>query len=91
MKKIRLFLLLLLMTGPSVVSYACEVCKERQPAGWEGISHGEGPRGNADLVIIWGAVVLVGITLFLSVKYLVKPQESDANHIKNRILWKITE
>lgn len=91
MKKIRSLLLLLFLTGLSVTSYACEVCRERQPAGWKGISHGTGPQGNTDLVIIWGAVAIVGVTLFLSVKYLVKPQESAPDHIKNRILWKRTE
>lgn len=34
-------------------------------------------------VIIWVSVSIVLVTLFLSIKYLVKPKENDPNHIKN--------
>lgn len=84
MKKIIILLFLLCLRG-SV--YACEVCKAKQPAGLKDITHGTGPQGSADLFIIWGAVVIVGVTLFLSVKYLVKPQEVAPDHIKNSILY----
>ncbi|WP_367915556.1 hypothetical protein [Leadbetterella sp. DM7] len=85
MKKIIKMMVLLLACLP-VSGYACEVCKSRQPAALSGITHGSGPQGNADYMIIWGAVVIVGITLFLSIKYLVKPQESAPDHIKNIII-----
>lgn len=52
----------------------------------ENITHGAGPTGSLDYVITWSAVVIVSITLFLSIKYLVKPQETDAGHIKNIVL-----
>lgn len=84
-------LFLLFLAGASVSAYACEVCQARQPEALKGITHGTGPQGDADLIIIWGAVVIVAVTLFLSIKYLVKPQESAPDHIKNSILWKTTE
>ncbi len=79
-------LLILFLVCRPVLALACEVCKARQPAGWQGITHGAGPQGNTDLVITWVAVAIVGITLFFSIKYLVKPQESAPGHIKNSII-----
>ncbi|HET8736514.1 MAG TPA: hypothetical protein VFM69_07935 [Pricia sp.] len=68
------------------VLLACDLCKENQPKGLENITHGEGPSGNIDYIITWSAVILVAITLFFSVKYLVRPKENDPDHIKN-IVW----
>ncbi len=79
-----LFTLFLLVYQP--VLLACDLCKANQPKGLENITHGEGPAGNWDFVIIWSAVILVAITLFFSVKYLVRPKENDPAHIKN-IVW----
>lgn len=67
-------------------AFACELCKKNQPRMLENITHGAGPTGTLDYVIIWSAVVIVSITLFLSIKYLVKPQETDSSHIKNIVL-----
>lgn len=36
--------------------------------------------------IIWAAVAIVGITLVLAVKMLVRPGEHQSSHIKHRIL-----
>jgi len=66
--------------------WACEVCKEKQPRVLQGITHGAGPDGNTDYMIIWSAVVIVTITLLLSIKYLVKPKENAPGHIKNIIV-----
>lgn len=82
----RLLTFLLFLTGAPVSAYACEVCRARQPEALRGITHGAGPQGDADLIIIWGAVAIVGFTLFLSIRYLVSPQESAPDHIKNSIL-----
>lgn len=68
------------------VLLACELCKKNQPKGLENITHGEGPSGNMDYIITWSAVVLVAITLFFSIKYLVRPKEDSPDHIKN-IVW----
>lgn len=81
MKKIGIFIFLLFL---HVSSFACEVCKARQPAGWK--THGTGPQGTIDMIIIWGAVAIVGVTLVLSIRYLVAPRESTPDHIKNSII-----
>ena len=84
MKKILLLLSLTLFYAP--ITWACEVCKEKQPRVLQGITHGAGPDGNTDYIIIWSAVVIVTITLFLSIKYLVKPKENAPEHIKHIIV-----
>lgn len=83
-KQIIISALFLLAYQPALL--ACDLCKKNQPKGLENITHGEGPSGNWDFVIIWSAVILVAVTLFFSIKYLVRPQENDPGHIKN-IVW----
>lgn len=82
MKRNFLLFSLLLIGGQGFV-LACDLCKKNQPKGLENITHGEGPAGNIDYIITWSAVVLVVITLFFSVKYLVRPKENHPDHIKN--------
>ena len=65
------------------MAFACPACKKNQPKGLENITHGAGPSGNLDYIIIWGVVIIVGFTLFFSLKYLIKPKENDPDHIKN--------
>jgi len=67
-------------------AWACEVCKKNQPKVLEGITHGAGPQGNLDYIIIWTAVVIVTVTLLLSLKFLIRPNEDNPNHIKNIVL-----
>lgn len=70
----------------SATSMACDLCKTKQPKGFENITHGEGPEGNLDYIIMIIAVVIVGYTLIMSIKYLVKPNEKNVDHIKNLVL-----
>ncbi len=46
---------------------------------------GNPPQSNAmlDAIIIWVAVIIVLATLFMSIKFLIKPEEKDPKHIKN--------
>lgn len=85
MKKATLFIFLILLATWQT-TWACEVCKKNQPAGLENITHGAGPDGPGDYIISWIAVLVVGVTLFLSIKYLVSPKENSPNHIKNIVL-----
>lgn len=63
--------------------WACEVCQNNQPKILKNITHGTGPQGNTDYIIIWSAIVIVAVTLFLSIKFLVRPKEAAPGHIKN--------
>lgn len=80
MKRISVLLLLLCIQK---VSLACDVCKDKQPEALSGITHGTGPNSNVDYFIIWSAVILVSFTLFYSIKYLIKPEPKNSQHIKN--------
>jgi uncharacterized protein HemY len=83
MKKISLaFLLITLHTA----TLACEVCKRQQPKVLRGITHGAGPQSEWDYVIIVAMSIIVIITLFYSIKWLVRPGERNEDHIKNSIL-----
>lgn len=66
----------------SLTSFACEVCEKRQPQFLRGIAHGGGPDGGLDYVIVWATILIVLATLFYAIKYLVRPREEHAGHIK---------
>lgn len=82
MKK-RILLFTWLFFLGQYMSFACDLCKENQPKGFENITHGTGPSGDWDYYIIWGAVIIVAFTLFYSIKFLINPKENDPDHIKN--------
>lgn len=65
---------------------ACPVCERNQPKVLKGITHGAGPEGKFDYLIVWITVVIVLTTLFFSVKWLIRPGEKSDNHIKRFIL-----
>ena len=79
-------LLTLLFTVASAAAWACDVCQKNQPAPLRGITHGTGPQSQWDLVIVWSAGIIVGITLFLALRMLLRPGEGHAGHIKRIIL-----
>ena len=64
----------------------CPLCEKQQPRILRGITHGTGPESNWDYVIISGAVIIVFFTLYFSIKYLLKPEETNTNHIKRLII-----
>lgn len=82
MKKIFPIATLLFLFGQQV-AMACDVCEKNQPTGFKNITHGAGPTGTVDYFIMGTAIVIVLFTLYLSFKYLIKPQEGSPDHIKN--------
>ncbi|HLS70697.1 MAG TPA: hypothetical protein VK027_03470 [Chitinophagaceae bacterium] len=85
MKKIAFLISIFLLSIPYGL-FACEVCEKNQPKVLQGVTHGAGPQGNIDYIITWSAVVIVGITLFYSLKFLIKPKEDNPEHIKNIVV-----
>ncbi|MEQ7799926.1 hypothetical protein ABDJ41_08925 [Pedobacter sp. ASV1-7] len=69
-----------------ITAMACPVCEKQQPKLLKGITHGAGPDSNWDYVIISIMAVIVLFCLFFSVKWLIKPGEKSASHIKFSIL-----
>lgn len=70
----------------SVVVLACPVCERNQPAVMKGLTHGTGPEDRWDYVVVWVMMIVVLITLFFSIKWLVKPGEKSTTHIKRFVL-----
>ncbi len=68
------------------IAWACPVCDLQQPKITRGWTHGAGPQSNWDWLIIAVMVVITLLTFVFSLKYLIKPGEANANHIKQAIL-----
>ena len=66
-------------------AWACDACKLQQPEITRDLTHGVGPRGQFDWIIVAVIAVIAVYTLIISVKYLVKPGEKEGDHIKNSI------
>ena len=67
--------------------YACPVCERaRAKTAFGSISHGPGPGSNWDYLAVWVSVAAVLLTLIFTIKFLVKPNETNSDHIKNSIL-----
>lgn len=81
----RMILSVLLMFT-ALWAVACPVCERNQPGIFKGITHGAGPESQWDYVIVWVTVAIVLLTLFFSVKWLIRPGEKSDHHIKRFIL-----
>jgi hypothetical protein len=74
----------LLLTGLS--ANACPACEKQQPEVLRGLVHGQGPDGNMDYIIVAIAVLIVVITLYYSLLWLIRPGEKSPHHIKKIVL-----
>jgi len=83
MKKLLFFIAL---TGSHLLISACPACEKQQPKILRGITHGAGPTGNWDYVIVAVAVIITVATLFYAVKWMIRPGETELNHIKRTVL-----
>ncbi len=79
-------LLIVVLLNTGFLAVACPVCEKQQPEILRGITHGGGPQSNWDYVIITTATLIVLVTLFFSIKWLVRPGEKSRSHIKYLIL-----
>ncbi len=84
MKKIIYSLIITLLTP--VMALACEACDLQQPAITKNLTHGSGPQGTMDWIIVAIITLITLATLFYSVKYLIIPGEKSSSHIKNNVL-----
>lgn len=83
MKKI--IITLLLVTAKQIV-FACEVCERNKPKILQGITHGSSPESKWDYVIVSVIGLVAILTLIYSIKYFVKPNENNTDHIKYSFL-----
>ncbi len=86
MTRLRILIGLILFWFPIGNALACEVCKKNQPEVLQDISHGTGAQADFDYIIIWSAVIIVGFTLYLSLKFLIRPNEGGKEHVKNIVV-----
>lgn len=78
--------LITLLIFAQFASYACEVCKKQQPKALRGITHGAGPQSDWDYVIVAITALIVLVSLFYSIKWIIRPGEKEPGHIKQSIL-----
>lgn len=64
---------------------ACPVCERNQAKFMRGIVHGSEPQSNWDYISIGITAIIAILTLIYSIKWLIKPNENNANHIKYSI------
>lgn len=81
----KLFFILLFIIS-AIESYACPVCERNKPKILQGITHGSNPESNWDYVIVIVIGIIAILTLFYSVKFFIKPNEKNSDHIKYSIL-----
>ena len=82
----RRIIITLLLFFVQSATYACPVCERNKPKILQGITHGSNPESNWDYVIVISVAVIAILTLFYSVKLLLKPNESNPDHIKYSFL-----
>lgn len=80
MKKNLLLLVSLLVSLPI---WACPVCDKRQPKGFAGITHGVGPSGVFDYLMLYGSILVVVLTAGLFIRFALWP-ESARNLVRRR-------
>jgi hypothetical protein len=85
-KDMKKFIFLSVFLATFTTVYSCPVCEKQQPRLLKGISHGNGPQSDWDYLIIFLAIVVVVVTLFFSLKYLLSPGEKNEKHIKRLVL-----
>ena len=83
MRKLYLMLSLLIIAN---WTFACPVCEKQQPKVLRGVTHGAGPQSDWDYVIVWIGVIIVLLTFFYSLKWIIQPGEKSISHIKQHIL-----
>ncbi len=70
----------------NIEALACEVCKKQQPKILRGVTHGAGPASDWDYVVVCGIAIIVVISLFYTIRWILHPGEKESDHIKRNVL-----
>lgn len=65
---------------------ACDACSLQQPKITRNLTHGTGPEGRFDWIIVSVFATITLFTLIFSLKFLINPKEKNEDHIKRQIL-----
>lgn len=76
---------MILMVLP-VVAMACPECERKQLEALKGVAHGAGPEQNWDYLIVGVTSLIVLVSLFYAIKWIVRPGEKNSSHIKREVL-----
>lgn len=69
-----------------VLAMACPECERKQLDALKGVAHGAGPQQNLDYWIVGFTALIVVVSLFYSIKWLLRPGEKNDSHIKREVL-----
>ncbi len=83
MKKL---ILIIFLFSIQTAAMSCPVCERNKPKVLQGITHGAGPTSPWEYAIVVFIAIIALLTLFYSVKWLIKPNEDNKDHIKFSIL-----
>lgn len=83
MKKVQ-FLIITFLFPLAIV--ACPECERNQPEILKGVGHGAGPEQQWDYVIVILTSIIVLVSLYYSIKWIIKPGEKKPSHIKRKVL-----
>ncbi len=85
--KMRLLALLttLLLALPAL---ACPLCEKNQPKGFAGITHGVGPGGPFDYVMLYGSIAVVAFTFILFFRYLLRPDNRRNQARREQLIFR---
>ncbi len=67
-------------------AWACPLCEKNQPKGFAGITHGVGPGGPFDYVMLYGSIAVVVLCSVLFARYLVRP-DNARNQLRGQHLF----
>ena len=81
-KNLFALLALLLFTLPAL---ACPLCQKNQPKGFANITHGVGPGGPFDYVMLYGSIAVVVFTFGLFFRHLFRP-DNRRNQARRELL-----
>ena len=84
----RKIIMILPLCVTTILVFACPVCERNKPKILQGITHGTGPDSNWDYVTVITIGIIALFTLFYSIKWLIKPNENNTDHIKYSFLNK---
>lgn len=65
---------------------ACDVCEKQQPKILRGVTHGAGPEGVWDYVVVGATALVAVVSLIYAVRWTLYPGETARTHIKRSIL-----
>lgn len=85
-KKAKLFAYISSMLFFNITN-ACPVCERaNEKKAFGSVLHGTAPDSQWDYLIVYVTIIITILTLFYTVKWLVKPGEKNTEHIKHIIL-----